>query len=146
MKFSYLIFVLFSAVVIGQNKFSTISGKWMSTEDNLMVEVYEVNNEYCAKVIWFDDTDDKSKPYTTRVDERNPDKNLRQRKILGLEVMHGLVYNAAKEEWEGGHIYDANKGKIWNAKAWLDKDGDLNIRGFWHYEFLGQDMSFKKVQ
>lgn len=59
--------------------------------------------------------------------------------------MHSLGYNAGKEEWEDGHIQDANKGKIWNAKAWLDKDGYLKIGGFWQYEFLGEDMSFKKV-
>ena len=146
MRYSYLFFILICTTVVAQNKFNTITGKWMSTDNNLIVEVYQVNNEYCAKVVWFDDTDDKTRPYTTRLDERNPDINLRQRKIVGLEVMHGLVYNASTEEWDGGRIYDANKGKMWNAKAWLDKDGYLNIRGFWHFEFLGQDISFKKVQ
>lgn len=134
------------AATEAQPNFNSITGKWMSTEGNLMVEVYKVNNEYRARVLWFDDTDDKSRPYTTRLDIKNPNKSLRSKKILGLEVMYGLVYNADDEEWRGGRIYDASSGKDWNAKAWVDKDGCLKVRGFWHLEFLGQNICFKKVQ
>ena len=124
-----------------------IVGKWMSTEDNnLEVEVYKIGTEYRAKIIWFDDSDDKSRPMGERRDTKNPDKALRTRKIIGLEVMHGLVYNQDDDEWQDGRIYDASTGKDWNAKAWLAKDGCLKVRGFWHFEFLGQNMCFKKIK
>lgn len=139
-------FFLLTTATAAQPNCSSITGKWMSTEDNLMVEVYQVNNEYRARVIWFDDTDDKSRPYTSRLDSKNPDKSLQCKKILGMEVMHGLIYDATDEEWNGGRIYDPSSGKDWNAKAWLDKDGNLKVRGFWHFEWLGQNISFKKVQ
>lgn len=124
-----------------------ITGRWMASEDNnLEVEVYKTGNEYRAKIVWFDDSDDKSRPMAERCDTKNPDKNLRTRKIIGLEVMQGLVYNTDDDEWQGGRIYDASTGKDWNAKAWINKDGCLKVRGFWQLEFLGQNMCFKKVQ
>ena len=86
-----------NAPIINSDK---IVGEWMSTEDNnLKVEVYKTGNEYRAKIVWFDDSDDKSRPMAERCDTKNPDKTLRTRKIIGLQ---GLVYNADDDEWQGG--------------------------------------------
>ena len=123
-----------------------IVGKWMSAEDNnLEVEVYKIGNEYRGKIVWFDASDDKSKTMAERCDTKNPDKTLRSRKLIGLEVMHGLLFNPDDDEWQDGRIYDASTGKDWNAKAWINNDGLLKVRGYWHFEFLGQNMTFKKV-
>ncbi len=82
-----------------------IIGRWMSSENNLAVEIFKTNNEYKAKVIWIDDSDDKNRPMNTRNDWKNPNENLRTRKIIGLVVMHGLVYNAANHDWRvGGYM------------------------------------------
>lgn len=140
-----LLLLLLTTAVTAQSKRDAILGKWMSTEGNLMVEVYKYSNEFKAKVLWFDDSDDKRRPYYARYDTKNPDHALRRRKILGMEVMHGLVYNADDDEWQDGRIYDASTGKDWNAKAWLTKDGCLKVRGFWHFEFFGQNICFKKI-
>lgn len=124
-----------------------IVGKWMASEDsNLEVEIYKSGNEYRARIIWFDDTDDSSSPMAERCDTKNPDKTLRNRKIIGLQVMQGLVYNTEKDQWQDGQIYDASSGKQWNAKAWLTSDGYLKVRGYWHFEFMGQNICFKKMQ
>lgn len=148
MKYIFLVFALLplcSFKNIANKNTDAIIGKWMNTEDNnLEVEVYKSGNEYKAKIIWFDDTDDKARPMAERCDTKNPDKTLRTRKIIGLEVMHGLVYNEDDDEWQDGRIYDASTGKEWNAKAWINKDGYLKVRGYWHLEFLGQNMCFKK--
>ena len=78
-----------------------IAGKWMSAENNLEVEVYRAGDSYKARVVWFDDTDNKGRPMDVRQDTKNPDKTLRSRKIIGLIVMYGLTYNADDEEWQG---------------------------------------------
>ena len=129
-----------------QHNASSIIGRWMNADNNLEVEIFKVGDEYRARVVWFDDTDDKSNPMYQRCDKKNPDKGLRNRKLIGLEVMHGLVYNSGEDEWQEGKIYDASSGKDWNAKAWLTEDGCLKVRGFWHLEFLGQNICFKRVQ
>jgi len=128
------------------NNSNAIVGKWMNAEDNnVIVEIFRIGKEFKAKIVWFDDSDDKTKPMNLRRDTKNPDEALRNRKIIGLEVMRGLVFNEDDNEWQSGQIYDASTGKEWNAKAWLDKEGCLKVRGFWHFEILGQNMCFKKV-
>src|SRR5450755_860067 len=118
-----LLIMLLSKITTAQHNSDDIIGHWMNTENNLEVEVFKVNNEYKARVVWFDDSDDKSEPMNIRCDKKNPDKGLRFQKIIGLEVMYGLVYNADDEEWQHGRIYDSSSGKNWNSKAWLTKDG-----------------------
>jgi uncharacterized protein (DUF2147 family) len=117
----------------------------MSADNNVEVEVFKTGNEYKAKVVWFDDSDDKSQPMGVRCDIKNPRETLRTRKIIGMEVMHGLVYNADDDEWQEGRIYDSSSGKDWNAKAWINKEGILKVRGYWHFSLFGQTMSFKRV-
>lgn len=122
-----------------------IIGRWMSTENNLEVEIFKVGDNYNAKVVWIDDSDDKSSPMNTRCDFRNPDETLRKRKIIGLVVMNGLIYNEENNDWEQGKIYDPHNGKDWNAKASFTKEGLLKVRGFWGFQMLGKDILFRKI-
>ena len=141
----FTLLIMFAKIAIAQHNCDDIIARWMSTANNLEVEVFKADNEYKARVVWFDDSDDKSQPMNIRCDKKNPNEVLRSRKIIGLEVMYGLVYNADDDEWQHGRIYDATSGKNWNAKAWLTNEGCLKVHGFWHFEFLGQNMSFNKV-
>ena len=122
-----------------------ILGKWMSTDGNVTVLVFKERDQFNAKVIWFDDSDDKNKPMNTRTDQQNPDIALRNRKIIGLEVLRNLKFNASTNRWEKGIIYDARTGKEWNLSALLTKNGMLEVKGFWHFEFISQTMTFKKI-
>ena len=142
--FEILLLSVISLNSIAQSNPDAILGKWMTVEGNLKVEVYKENDAFKAKILWFDDSDDKAEPTNVRCDKKNPHEELRSRKIVGMEVMHGLIYNEDRDEWQHGWIYDSSSGKTWNSKAWL-KDGRLKVRGFWNFEFLGQTMSFDKV-
>ena len=122
-----------------------IVGQWMSVQGNVKVQVYRDGDEYKGKLVWFKDTDDKSKPMNTRTDENNPDPRLRQRKVIGMQVLSKLRYNPKSMRWENGVIYDAKTGKEWSSVASLTKTGLLNVKGFWHFEFIGKTMTFKKV-
>lgn len=121
-----------------------VMGKWMSEEKNLEVQVYKTGTEYKAKVLWFDDSDDKTRPWNMRTDDKNPDKELRSRRIAGLEVLKGLVYDEEDDEWTGGTIYDSNSGKEWSAKVWINKNKQLRVRGYWLLSLLGETMTFNK--
>ena len=123
-----------------------IIGKWMSADDNLLVEVFKTGNEYRAKLVWFDDSDDKSNPVNQRLDKKNPDMTLRARKLVGIEVLWNLHYNPSDDEWQDGTIYDSSSGKKWDAKAWINTTGILKVRGYWNFPIFGKNMSFKKVK
>ena len=128
-----------------QNNSDQIVGHWMSAENNLEVEIFKTGDNYDAKVVWIDDSNDKSRPMNTRCDFRNPDQSLRKRKIIGLIVMDGLIYNKKNNEWEKGKIYDPHTGKDWNAKASLTKDGLLRVRGYLGFQLFGKDLLFRKI-
>ncbi len=139
-----LFFYAFPAPSTVQKNPDAVIGKWMSDEKNLEVQVYKAGAEYKAKVLWFDDSDDKTRPWNIRTDDKNPKKELRSRKIAGLEVLTGLVYDEEEDEWTGGTIYDSNSGKEWSAKVWLNKDKQLRVRGYWLLSLFGETMTFNK--
>lgn len=125
-------------------KCDQICGKWMSSEKNLEVLVYhDTDNSYKAKIIWF--RDDPSKPMGEWADKNNPDPLLRTRKILGMNVLRGLKYDTDGNSWEGGMIYDAQHGREWNASAFINKEGLLKVKGYWHFKLFGRTMTFKRV-
>jgi len=101
---------------------------------------------FIIPTVWFDDTDDTTKPMMKRMDELNHDKALRSRKIIGMEVLHKLRYDKDDEEWKGGIIYDCSSGKEWDAKAWINKEGLLKVRGYWGLPIFGRNMTFKRVK
>lgn len=125
---------------------NAIIGKWIALpKKNVIVEVYKDQDEFKGRVVWFRDTDDKSKPMNVRADEKNPDKSLRSRKLLGMEVLRKLVYNPQTNKWEHGEIYDALSGKKWSSMAWLPQDNLLKVSGFWLVELFGKIMEFERV-
>lgn len=127
----------------GQNNPDMILGKWMTDTKNCIVEVYKQNAEYKAKVLWFDVKN--KKPMNEWVDEKNPDKTLRSRKLVGMEVLNKLHYNSEKNEWVDGVIYDATTGKKWDSIVWLAKDNSLKVKGFWLFRWISQTKTFKRV-
>jgi len=122
-----------------------ICGKWMSTDKNLAVQVYKENEDFKAKIIWFDDSDDKTHPMDVRTDISNPDKTLRSRKILGMNVLEKLVYEPANNSWEKGVIYDAMHGRYWDSAAYITTDGLLKVTGYWHFKFIGKTLTFTRM-
>jgi uncharacterized protein (DUF2147 family) len=119
-----------------------ICGKWMSSEKNLQVDVYKTGDEYKARIIWF--RDDTSKPMDEWRDSHNPDPALRNRRILGMDVVRGLKYDKDNDSWEDGIVYDAKQGREWSAAAYIDEHGLLRVRGYWHFKLFGKTMVFKR--
>lgn len=122
-----------------------ICGKWISEEKNCIIQVYKNGNEYGAKLTWFDDSDDKTKPMNMRVDTKNPDKTLQSRKLIGMDVADNLTYNPETNSWENGLIYDAKSGRTWSSAASLSREGLLKVTGYWKFKFIGKSMNFKRI-
>ncbi len=139
------LFIFCSSITAQKVNTDGILGKWESVKNNLIVEVYKVHTDYRARVIWFKNTNEIARPSNTWVDEKNPDKRLRNRKRLGMEVLSNLVFNIKNNRWEEGQIYDCTTGRTWNSSAWITNQGLLKVRGFWHFEFIGQTMVFKRI-
>lgn len=144
----YLMIVCFLGLIIktqAQNEEDAILGKWESVEKNLIVEVYKQEGTFKAKVVWFYDENDTITPIEERLDTENPNKSLRNRKILGLQVLSGLVYNARQKRWVNGKIYDSSSGRTWSATVWLTDVNTLQVRGYYLVRWLGKTLTFTRV-
>ncbi|MCD8740326.1 DUF2147 domain-containing protein [Mucilaginibacter roseus] len=120
-----------------------ILGKWTSEDKKLVVEMYRSGAEYRGKMVWF--KDDDSKPMSEWTDKHNPDEKLRNRKLLGMDVVTGLKYDHEDKSYNDGHIYEAKSGKTWNATAKLASNDVLKVKGYWHVKFIGRTMTFMRV-
>lgn len=123
-----------------------ILGKWISTKKNVVIEVYKISNQFQAKVLWFNDTDDLSRPMRSRLDINNPNKSLRNQLILGMDVLEGLTYNPTKHRWEKGKIYDPSSGRHWSSVVYFNDDNQMEVKGYWKFEFLCQTLTFVKYK
>jgi uncharacterized protein (DUF2147 family) len=123
-----------------------ICGKWESEKKNCVVQVFHEGDDFGAKLVWFNDDDDPSRPMETRTDYKNPDKDLRSRKLIGMNVLEGMTYHPKTNSWEDGKIYDAQTGKKWSSSAYIAPDGTLKVTGYWKFKFIGRTMGFHRVQ
>ncbi len=147
-KFLFVFFALvfFTGISLSANIVlpeEQICGKWESSEKNLIVQVYKQNNKFKAEIVWIVNTG--GKPLDTWTDVNNPDESLRSRKILGMSVLNDLCYKPETNSWEDGMIYDAEHGRDWNASAYIDKNGFLKVKGYWHFKFIGKTLTFKRL-
>lgn len=120
-----------------------ILGKWVSSEKNLVVQVYKSGDRFRGKITWY--KDDPAKAMDEWTDKHNPDPALRSRKILGMDVLRDLKYDPKDDVWEDGMIYEAKTGKEYNASAYIDKQGILRVKGYWHLKIFGKTMTFRRL-
>ena len=84
-----------------------VEGKWKLSDGTAIVEVYKVGDDYNGKIVWLKNPTEADG--TPAIDDKNPDKKLRSRKLIGLNMLSGL--KKSKKGYSGGTIYDPGNGK-----------------------------------
>lgn len=131
---------------MGQQKYTEpITGEWIAAKRNLIVEVYKTGDQYNARILWFNDSDDKTRDMKSRLDKYNQVPALRSRHILGMQVVRNLKYNKRTGMYENGLIYDARTGREWSSYAYLPSLNILRVKGYWHFKFISQSMDFSRL-
>ena len=119
-----------------------VVGKWKLEDGTAIVEVYKSGDAYNGKIVWLEKpTEADGSP---AVDNNNPDKALRSRKLIGLNMLSGLKKNGG--EYTGGTIYDPGNGKTYNCSMKVEGDvlkvrGSLDKKGL-----LGRTMDWYRVK
>ena len=138
-----IIFIItFMVMSIAAASAQDVIGKWKLEDGSAIVEVYQSGNVYNGKIVWLKNpTEADGSP---AIDSNNPDKSLRTRKILGLNMLHGLKKEGSK--YAGGKIYDPGNGKTYNCSMQVSGDvlkvrGSLDARGL-----LGRTMDWFRVK
>lgn len=124
-----------SLVLMAQSN-DPILGTWKNSTGEAHIEVYKKGDKYFGKLAWINNASKK--------DENNPNEKLRDRKLLGLEILTNFVKKG--KVYEGGQIYDPKSGKTYSCKM-TPKDGDkLEVRGFVGVSLLGRTEVFTRVK
>lgn len=114
-----------SLIAAGQEPQDLILGKWKKTPgDDLVIEVFRVDNEYKGKISW--SNDETKKP-------------------AGFLILERLTYNEEDKSWENGKIHSPSGGS-YSATARLRSDGTLEVHGYKGMKWLGRKKYFKRVQ
>ena len=84
----------------------------------------------------------KGQPGQTRLDDNNPQPALRQRPILGLELLSEYRFDGRR--WQGS-IYDPESGNSYSSR--MERDGArLKMRGYIGVPMLGRTQYFQRVE
>jgi uncharacterized protein (DUF2147 family) len=107
------------------------------------VQIYKEKDKYCAKIANLTEPnwpagDDQNMAGKPKNDRNNPNADLRSRPIIGMQIMQDFVYNAGKNIWEGGRIYDPGCGKTYKCKFTLATPNQLEVRGYIGISLLGR--------
>ena len=112
---------------------SDVIGNWSTVGNSSQVEIYPCGEKLCGRVVWLKNPNfmhaEDGPVGTMKVDRKNPDPALRNRPILGLQVIEGLtaVYEGS---WEKGKCYDPESGKSYKCKMHLASPEKLELRGY----------------
>jgi uncharacterized protein (DUF2147 family) len=78
-------------------------------------------------------------------DFRNPDPNLRGRKVIGMALIWGFKKTADPTVFEEGHIYNVENGKVYTANISLQPDRTLRLRGYVGSPMFGETQIWTRV-
>ncbi|MEW6509715.1 MAG: DUF2147 domain-containing protein [Bacteroidota bacterium] len=120
-----------------------ILGQWLTAESESRIEIYKCDSiTYCGRIVWLRDPLKEGKPV---VDDKNPEESLRNRPVMGLELLRGFTYDG-DGVWAGGKIYDPKSGNDYSAKMRLTSDSTLNLRGYVLIPLFGRTEGWVRVK
>lgn len=90
------------------------------------VKIFKHGDGYRAQVYWVDNL--KKEDGSTRLDERNPDKDKRKTPANQIVLIDKVKYDG-KDTWKGGKIYDPTNGKQFTVALYFKDANTLTVKG-----------------
>jgi uncharacterized protein (DUF2147 family) len=148
MKITMLCFCCLAiATAACANGNEAFTGTWITEDAKSNVEIFKCGEKYCGKIISLKEplyTDGKEGPVgTTKHDRNNPDQAMKQRPIIGLQIMEGFT-GTGEDSWGNGTIYDPDNGKSYQCKIKLVNNKRLDVRGFIGFSLLGRTTTWTR--
>ncbi|HXC52506.1 MAG TPA: DUF2147 domain-containing protein [Candidatus Limnocylindrales bacterium] len=121
--------------VIGASAAPSPVGRWYAEGGAAQVEVDYCGEALCGRVVWLRSPFDENG--CTLSDRQNPDPALRERSVIGIDILSGLR-PIGDGTWDGGTIYDPTSGRTYHCVAALEDDDRLLVRGYIGFHLLGR--------
>ena len=107
------------------------------------IRMEQVNGKVQGKLSWVREPNHPDgKP---KLDDKNPDKDKRNRPLLGLYLLKGFTYSG-EGKWEGGTVYDPELGKVYNCILTLNGNDKLEVRGYIGFAAIGRTETWTRVK
>ena len=130
---------------------SDIEGTWLTPESQGLIQI-SVNPPkgtvppktgtvpLISGIIIGSAVENANRPTT---DVNNPEASMRNRPLIGLEILSGFEY-AGDGRWTGGTIYDPDNGKTYRCKLRLVDRDTLEVRGYIGISLIGRTEVWKR--
>lgn len=120
-------------------------GTWLTEEGKSRIEISRCGEELCGRIVWLREPNEPDG--SPKLDDENPDPQLRDRPILGLQILSGFT-RASEDgtEWEDGTIYNPENGKTYSCTIAVREDGTLRVRGYVGIPLLGETQIWQRVE
>jgi uncharacterized protein (DUF2147 family) len=119
-------------------------GQWYAEGGAAVVEITPCADALCGRVVWVHSPLDQDGCELR--DKNNPDPALRNRPVVGLQILGGLVASDHKPaSWTGGTIYDPVSGNTYRCRLELDGHDRLRLRGYVGIPLVGRTTTWTRV-
>ena len=149
MKARLLILAIFLVAFVAPKGFAQeadkVLGYWLTQYKDSQVKIFKASNgKYYGEVRWLENPNEEDG--TPKLDDENEDESLRNKPILGLQILKDFEYNADDQEWNEGTIYDPKNGKKYSCYMWFE-EGDnntLHVKGYIGFSLLGREVAWTR--
>jgi uncharacterized protein (DUF2147 family) len=97
----------------------SVDGVWEVEDRDAHVKIWPCGESLCGDIVWL------KRP---RRDASNEDPRLRDRPLMGVEILEGFKRTAANR-WEGGRIYNPRDGQTYRVDVEVLSADSLKVRG-----------------
>ena len=118
-----LLTIGFLNIVQAQQPSDKIVSSWFNEDQTGKIEIYKAGETYSGKIVWLAELE--KNPGRSPKDKNNPNPELRNRNILGMDIITGLQYSGGK--WINGTIYTPKRGIYADCEVELLSNGRLKI-------------------
>ncbi len=128
-KTATAIAMLFTVLATMSCKAEGIVDEWATQGYSARVRIAPCladSNLFCGTITWlWDPTDDSGAPM---IDRNNPSRELQQRPLIGLNLLHNFRAVDATH-WADGSIYDPESGRTYKSSLRLKSPDLLEVSG-----------------
>lgn len=117
-----------------------VEGRWLTQDGDGWITIQIAGDSLEGSVAGSPDPKQREE---REFDDRNPDPNLRTRRLEGLTIMTGLEYEG-DGHWSGGTVYDPNSGKTYKCSVQQIDTNTLKIRGFIGISLFGRSETWTR--
>lgn len=133
---------LMSVPAAAQEQSNDPTGLWLTQNERSAIQIDRCerdNNKICGHIAWIIEGG-------MQYDSENPDKDLRDRPMCGLQILRSFEQNSKNpNKWEDGKIYKADDGDLYNANLEMIGPDRLRVHGYIGIPLFGKTQVWDRV-